>query len=104
VASTVHASSGRAESAEALAQEAVDLIRRSDLLLLRWYAFMNLGRVLGFLGRIPDAASAADKATEAARLKGSVVAERRARRRRHGWGLDVPHRPVVPLPGRSCGW
>ena len=99
----MHASSGRAESAEALAQEAVDLIRRSDLLLLRWYAFMNLGRVLELLGRIPDA-SAADKATEAARLTGSVVAERRARRRRHGSGLDVPHRPVVPLPGRSCGW
>jgi tetratricopeptide (TPR) repeat protein len=79
VASTVHASSGRADSAEALAQEAVDLIRRSDFLLLHWYTFMNLARVLELLGRIPDAASAADKAADAARLKGSVVAERRAR-------------------------
>ena len=54
VASTVHASSGRAESAEALAQEAVDLTRRSDFLLLHWYAFMNLARVLELLGRIPE--------------------------------------------------
>jgi hypothetical protein len=35
--------------------------------------------VLELLGRIPDAASAADEAVEAARLMGSVVAERRAR-------------------------
>jgi ATP/maltotriose-dependent transcriptional regulator MalT len=79
VASTVHAYGGRAESAEALAQQAVDLMRPTDFPLLHWYAFMNLARVLELLGRIPDAASAADKAAEAARLKGSVVAERRAR-------------------------
>jgi class 3 adenylate cyclase/tetratricopeptide (TPR) repeat protein len=79
VASTVHAYRGRAERAEALAQEAVDLILRSDGPLLHWYAFTNLARVLELLGRIPDAASAADKGAEAARLKGGVVAERRAR-------------------------
>jgi ATP/maltotriose-dependent transcriptional regulator MalT len=79
VASTVHAYRGRAESAEALAQEAVDLIRRTDCPLLHWYAFMNLARVLELIGHFPDAASAADKAAEAARLKGGVVAERRAR-------------------------
>ena len=62
-----------------LAREAVDLVRRTDFLHLHWYALMGLARVLELLGRIPDAVSAADEAAEAARLKGSVVAERRAK-------------------------
>jgi class 3 adenylate cyclase/tetratricopeptide (TPR) repeat protein len=78
VASAVHASEGPAESGEALAREAVDLAGGSDFLHLRWYALMNLARVLETLGRIPDAAEAADEAAAVARLKGSVVAERRA--------------------------
>jgi hypothetical protein len=57
----------------------VDLVRRTDFLHLHWYALMGLARVLELLGRIPDAVSAADEAAEAARLKGSVVAERCAR-------------------------
>ena len=40
-------------------------MRRTDFPLLHWYAFMNLARVLELLDRIPDAASAADKAAEA---------------------------------------
>jgi ATP/maltotriose-dependent transcriptional regulator MalT len=79
VASTVDAQSGLTEHSERLAREAVDLVRRTDFLHLHWYALMGLARVLELLGRIPDAASAADEAAEAARLKGSVVAERRAR-------------------------
>ena len=73
------AQSGLTERSERLAHEAVDLVRRTDFLHLHWYALMGLARVLELLGRIPDAASAADEAAEAARLKGSVVAERRAR-------------------------
>jgi class 3 adenylate cyclase/tetratricopeptide (TPR) repeat protein len=79
VASTADAQSGLTERSERLAREAVDLVRRTDFLHLHWYALMSLARVLELLGRIPDAASAADEAAEAARLKGSVVAERRAR-------------------------
>jgi hypothetical protein len=79
VASTVDAQSGLTERSERLAREAVDLVRRTDFLHLHWYALMGLARVLELLGRIPDAVSAANEAAEAARLKGSVVAERRAR-------------------------
>ena len=79
VASTVDAQRGLTERSERLAREAVDLVRQTDFLHLHWYALMGLARVLELLGRIPDAASAADEAAEAARLKGSVVAERRAR-------------------------
>jgi class 3 adenylate cyclase/tetratricopeptide (TPR) repeat protein len=78
VAAAVHARSGRAESAERLGNEAVDLVRRTDFLHLHWYALLGLARVLELSGRTEDAASAADEAAEAARRKGSVVAERRA--------------------------
>jgi ATP/maltotriose-dependent transcriptional regulator MalT len=78
VAAAVHARSGRAESAERLGNEAVDLVRRTDFLHLHWYALLGLARVLELSGRTQDAASAADEAAEAARRKGSVVAERRA--------------------------
>ncbi|MGY1688084.1 ATP-binding protein [Geodermatophilus sp. SYSU D00867] len=79
VASTVAARSGRVEDAEALAREAVDLIQRSDGLLLHWLALVNLARVMESLGRIPDAAAAANEAAAVAERKGSVAAERRAR-------------------------
>jgi tetratricopeptide (TPR) repeat protein len=78
VTSAVHAHSGRGQSAEELAREAVDLVRPTDFLNLHWYAFLNLARVMELLGRNPEAAAAADEAAEAARLKGSPVAERRA--------------------------
>jgi class 3 adenylate cyclase/tetratricopeptide (TPR) repeat protein len=78
VASAVDARSGRAADAERLAGEAVDLVRGTDFLHLHWYALLGLARVLELSGRTEDAASAADEAAEAARRKGSVVAESRA--------------------------
>src|SRR5262249_14827866 len=60
-------------------------------------------RALELLGRISDAASAADKAAKAARLKdsgGRALCEGGG----DTAGLDLPHQPVVRVPGRSCGW
>jgi class 3 adenylate cyclase/tetratricopeptide (TPR) repeat protein len=79
VTSTVHAQSGRPETAHRLAREAVDLVYKTDFLHLRWYALMSLERVLESLSRTTEAASAAQDAAEVARLKGNVVAERLAR-------------------------
>lgn len=79
VAAAVDARSGRAADGERLAREAVDLVRQTDFLHLHWYALLGLARVLELSGSTEDAASAADEAAEAARRKGSVVAESRAR-------------------------
>jgi class 3 adenylate cyclase/tetratricopeptide (TPR) repeat protein len=78
VTAGVQAHSGRGESAERMAREAVDLVRRTDFLHLQWYALMGLARVLEVAGKTLDAAAAADEASEVARFKGSIVAERRA--------------------------
>lgn len=78
VTAAVDARGGRAEEAERLAREAVDLVRRTDFLHLQWYALLGLARVLELSGRTGDAAEAADEAAEAARRKGSVVGEARA--------------------------
>ena len=76
-------------------------MRRTDFPLLHWYAFMNLARVLELLDRIPDAASAADKAAEAARSRAASWPSAVPGRRRHGCGLDAPGRPIMPVPGGS---
>ncbi len=79
VAAAVEARRGDTGNAERLAREAVDLVRRTDFLHLHWYALLGLARVLEASGSAVDAAAAADEAAEAARRKGSLVAETRAR-------------------------
>ncbi|TKJ17959.1 adenylate/guanylate cyclase domain-containing protein [Blastococcus sp. CCUG 61487] len=78
VAAAVDARGGRTDDAERLAREAVELVSRTDFLHLQWYALLGLARVLELTGRAEEAATAADEAADAARRKGSTVAEARA--------------------------
>jgi tetratricopeptide (TPR) repeat protein len=90
VASKVLARSGKADEAEALAHEAVDLVAPTDFLHLRWHALLSLAHVLEDLGRGAEAAIYAAQAADIAAQKGSIIAEQRAREMAQRLGPSPP--------------
>jgi Flp pilus assembly protein TadD len=66
------------DSGEALAREAVELARRTDLATTRADSLFDLAEVLDSAGRMVDAAAAIREALELYREKGDVVSADRA--------------------------
>jgi len=81
VRAKVLAREGRADDAEALARQAVELGRQSDYLNAHADALMDLAEVLALARRSADAADAVADALRLFEQKGNLVAAERARAR-----------------------
>jgi predicted ATPase/class 3 adenylate cyclase len=91
VRAKVMAQRRRADEAERLAGESVDIAQATDFLHLRWHSLMSQAEVLLVSGRTEDARPVADEAVRVAEQKGNIVGARRAR--------DL----IVRLDGKESG-
>ena len=79
VRAKIRVKQGKADDAERLAREAVEIARRTDFLFLQWFALASLAEVLEVLGRDDETQPVLAEAVEVAARKGYGAAAEGAR-------------------------